>query len=126
MRLTWIRAIAWHVQRQHLASRAPRPKLLEVVSDICGLHAQVMSSALLTAWSRVNGLSSDDLTRALWKDRLLVKTWAMRGTLHLLPASEYRSWMDELGMSDRYRTPSWLRYFGVERQELDRVISAIG
>ena len=26
--------------------------------------------------------------RALWEERALVKTWAMRGTLHLLPSDE--------------------------------------
>ena len=42
--------LAWRMERQHLAHRAGA---LDVVSRICGLHAQVMSSAALTLWARV-------------------------------------------------------------------------
>jgi len=66
--------------------------MLEVAAAICGLHAQLMSSAELTLWARVAGLEPDAVQRALWDDRSLVKTWAMRGTLHLLPAADYPLW----------------------------------
>jgi hypothetical protein len=86
-KLTWAQATAWHVRRQHLDSRLPRPKLLQLTSELCGLHAQVMSSAELTAWRRIEGLRRSDIAKAVWQDRKLIKTWAMRRTLHLLPAS---------------------------------------
>ena len=59
-----------------------------MVSRIAGLHAQLTASAELTLWARVAGLEADAVSRALWEERALVKTWAMRGTLHLLPSSE--------------------------------------
>jgi hypothetical protein len=37
-----------------------------------------MSSAELTVWARVEGLDRRAVQRALWEDRTLVKTWAMR------------------------------------------------
>src|SRR5205085_1850113 len=37
---------------------------------------------------RVGGLVREDVRRALWQDRTLVKTWAMRGTIHLLTAED--------------------------------------
>ena len=40
------------MQRQHLTARAADP--LAVVSDLCGLHAQVLSSAQLTLWARMD------------------------------------------------------------------------
>ena len=33
---------------------------------------------------------------ALWQERTLVKTWAMRGTLHLFPADELGLWLGGL------------------------------
>ena len=48
--------LAWRLARQRLDRRAPRDQALEVVREICGLHAQVMSSAELTLWARVEGL----------------------------------------------------------------------
>lgn len=68
-----------------------------MVDRIGGLHAQVMSSAELTAWARVEDLPSDAVAKALWKTRSLVKLWAMRGTLHLLPARDLGVWLAALG-----------------------------
>jgi hypothetical protein len=71
--------------RQRLDRRASQSETLEVVREICGLHAQVMSSAELTLWARVEDLEPEWVREALWERRALAKTWAMRGTLHLLP-----------------------------------------
>ncbi len=100
--------------------------MLAVAGGICGLHAQVMSSALLTLWARVEDLDRTAVRRALWEDRTLVKTWAMRGTLHLLPASELPLWHAALSMNSRYRRPGLWRRFGLTLEELDRLTEAIG
>ena len=47
-----------------------------------------MGSAELAIHARVNGMARDDVRNALWRDRTLVKTWAMRGTLHLVASEE--------------------------------------
>src|SRR4029450_11009086 len=65
--------------RTRLDARAPDGAMLEVAAGIAGVHAQVLSSAELTLWARVEGLGPDHVRRALWEDRSLVKTWAMRG-----------------------------------------------
>jgi len=57
--LTWAQAAAWRAHRHHLDQRAPRRDALEVASRLCGLHAQLMSSAELTLWARVKGLEPD-------------------------------------------------------------------
>ena len=87
--------------------------MLNVASELCGLHAQVMSSAELTLWARVEGLGPEAVKKALWKDRSLVKLWAMRGTLHLLTAADYPTWQAALSTYDHYRRPGWAKYFGV-------------
>jgi hypothetical protein len=99
--------------------------MLAVASRLCGLHAQVMSSAELTVWARVEGLDRRAVHRALWDDRTLVKTWAMRGTLHLLPASELSLWHAALGTSPRYRKPALLRRFGLTLEQLDRLTELV-
>jgi hypothetical protein len=100
--------------------------MLDVVSDLCGLHAQVMSSAELTLWTRVEGLRTGDLATALWQDRSLVKMWAMRGTLHLFPASEHQLWTAALRTYAHLRTESWARYLGVTSAQMDRLIVTLG
>ncbi len=124
--LAWPEVLAWRIRRQHLDRRVPRGEALEVVREICGLHAQVMSSAELTLWARVEDLEPDAVQKALWEERSLVKTWAMRGTLHLLPAAELPIWVGAQGvLKPRYHTPSWLRYFGLTREEAEALIAAI-
>ena len=79
---------SWRLNKHHLATRSSKNEMAEVVSEICGVQAQVMSGVELGIWARVDGITSQDVKDALWKDRLLVKTWCMRGTLHLLKAED--------------------------------------
>jgi hypothetical protein len=124
-RLSWKQAIAWHLRRQHLDRRLPRAKLLSVASELCGLHAQVMSSAELTALCRIDGLRRDDVPKLLWKERKLIKTWAMRSTLHLLPAEDYGRWLHVFADYRRFERSSWLQYFGVTSAELEVIVDAV-
>ena len=124
--LTWPRVLAWRIRRQYLDCRATQGETLDVVRQLCGLHAQVMSSAELALWARVEDLEPDAVQEALWKERSLVKTWAMRGTLHLLPASELPIWVGAQGvLKPRHHAPSWLGYFGLTREEAASLIAAI-
>lgn len=99
--------------------------MLQVVAEICGLHAQLTSSAELALWARVDGLEPEAVQRALWEERDLVKSWAMRGTLHLLPAAEFPLWQAALSSYRHYLRPVWLRGFGVTREELERLVAAV-
>ena len=78
--------------RSHLVERAPADRLVDVVRDVCGIHAQVMGSAELQLAARVDGITQADVRAALWEERSLVKTWTLRWTLHLHPADEIRLW----------------------------------
>ena len=58
-----------------------------MVGDINGVQAQLMSAAELQVGVRAD-CAVTDVRTALWKDKSLVKTWLMRGTLHLIPAAD--------------------------------------
>jgi uncharacterized protein YcaQ len=126
MELTWPQALAWRMRRHHLIQRAPREEMLNVVSRIGGLHAQVMSCAELTLHARVAGLEREAVASALWEERALVKLWAMRGTLHLLPAAELDTWLGALATYDHYLKPAWLRAFEITEEQLERLVDVIG
>lgn len=113
------------MRRHALVERVAQSQTLDVVKTICGLHAQLMSSAELTLWARVDGLDGDAVSRMLWQERSLLKTWAMRGTLHLLPSEEYPMWQAALGTYRHYLKPAWFRAFGVSREELEQLIAAV-
>jgi uncharacterized protein YcaQ len=127
LKLTWAQAPAWRAHRHHLVKRARTGSMLEVASRLCGLHAQVMSCAELALWARIENFNREDVRRALWDDRTLVKTWAMRGTLHLLPAAELSLWRAALRLSPRYmKEARWRTSFGIGLDDLNRITEAIG
>jgi len=126
VRLTWEAVLAWRTARQGLASRAPAGDLLAVVSRLCGVQAQVASSAELTVWARLEGLERGTVDRLLWEERALVKTWAMRGTLHLLPAAELPRYTAAFSrLKPRYHQGAWLRAHGLERAQAEAMLGAI-
>lgn len=97
MDVTWEQALAWRMRRQYLLDRAPATDPVTVVDRLCGLHAQVLSSVELALLARIDGLTRDVVHDALWDRRTLVKLWAMRATLHVLPAAELGMWLAGLG-----------------------------
>ncbi|MCU1294456.1 MAG: winged helix DNA-binding protein [Bryobacterales bacterium] len=100
--------------------------MLSVTKRLCGLHAQLMSSAELTVWARVEGLGRQAVQQALWDHRTLIKTWAMRGTLHLLPADEVWLWHSALTTNRLYLRPAlWKKHFGITMEELDQLTDTI-
>jgi winged helix DNA-binding protein len=123
---TWRQLAALRLQRQHLEDRAPRAGMLRVVRDHVAVQAQVMGSSELAVHARVDGLQRDAIRQALWRDRTLVKTWAMRGTLHLVAADELAELVAALGTRINWTREVWLRYFQVTKPEMLALQDAIG
>ena len=121
--LTWDQVLGWRVGRHRLA--APEGDPVEIVGQLAGVQCQVLSSAHQALAVRCGDPAAIDLDRLLWHDRSLVKTWAMRGTLHLLPAHEWRTWVAVLRTREWRITPGWVRYHGITEAELDAVTGAI-
>ena len=56
----------------------------------------------------------------------LIKTWAMRGTLHVLTPEEAGAFLSMLAAGRSWERPSWQRYFGMTQNALDRLASVFG
>ena len=82
-KLTWPQVNAFRLKGQYLSKRAPKRNWEHVVSALGAAHGQLMSAAELSICARAEGVKPDDVRTALWEKRRLVKTWGMRGTLHL-------------------------------------------
>ena len=61
---------------------------MEAVRAVVGVQAQDRRAAFLAVRARAPGASAEAVEHALSGDRTLVRTWAMRGTLHLLAAAD--------------------------------------
>ncbi|MFI7422820.1 winged helix DNA-binding domain-containing protein [Nonomuraea sp. NPDC049684] len=124
MELTWPQILAWRLRRQFVAA-ADGPDAVSVTRRLCGVQAQVASSAQLAVAVRSARPDPGEIDRALWSDRVLVKTWLMRGTLHLVPADELAGLCAALSTLRFWEKGSWQRGHGVTAAEIEAVIEAV-
>jgi len=82
------------LRAQQLHSRRARSvtSVRQVVKDLCGAQAQDASAAALAVRARCAGIVASDVEDARVQERSVVRTWCMRGTLHLL-ATEDLGWL---------------------------------
>lgn len=92
---------------------------------LCGVQAQIASAAALTIAVRQRSPKRGDVDRAV-RARTRVKTWAMRGTLHLLPADEAAIYIASLSRLQPWLAKAWERYHGVSPADVERAIDALG
>jgi len=98
---------AFRLQGHHLVNRKPKKDLSRVVGEIGGVQAQVMSAAELQVGVRVD-CRVEDVRDALWKRKTLVKTWLMRGTLHLVPSKDLPIFTAAMSAYGLRNTNAWL------------------
>ena len=66
--------------------------VLDTVRAVAGLQAQDAPAAALGVRARRAGSTAAEVDHARFEERSIARTWAMRGTLHLIPAEDVR-WM---------------------------------
>lgn len=86
----------WWARGQGLGGGAGSDPLA-AVRRCAGAQAQDISAARMQLRARTRGLTAADIDRACHEERSVVRTTAMRGTLHLVPAAEVRGLMGLLG-----------------------------
>lgn len=86
--VSWKQVHTWRQMQHCLAPRLEYRNWLQAVTRTAAIQAQVLSAAELAIGTRTEKLKRDDIQTALWQKRTLVKTWAMRVTLHLLTAND--------------------------------------
>ncbi|MET7863555.1 winged helix DNA-binding domain-containing protein [Micromonospora taraxaci] len=125
--LSWARVSARRLARHRLSASTSRAadagSVADVVSAMCGAHAQIASAAELSIGLRVPGATRALVRRALWTDRTLVKTRGPRGTVHLLAAADLPMW---IGALSALPAPSWERSVTLlTPRQTEQVLAAI-
>ncbi|MCW2502156.1 MAG: winged helix DNA-binding protein [Actinomycetia bacterium] len=126
--LSWQQVLGWRLLRQFLhgprgfAPAADSPA--EVAQRLAGIQAQVPSAADLAV-----GVRSRDPVRgavdAALERRRLVRTWAMRGTLHVLPTTLAPAYLSLMAATRSWEKPAWQRTFATAAQ-VDEISAVIG
>ncbi len=84
--------LAFRLRAQCLHPDAAASDPAQAVREVCGIQAQDVSAAALQIRARTAGVTAAAVDRARAEDRSVIRTWAMRGTLHLVAAPDL-AWM---------------------------------
>ncbi len=109
--------------KRHFLDPLGKPSIDQVVDRLCGVQAQVASSAELAIRIRRQKSRSGDVGSALSSGRL-IKTWAMRGTLHLLTPERAPAFLSLIASGRSWERPSWQKYFGVSPSQIEALRKA--
>lgn len=124
-KLSWEDVARWRFHRHHLGgTKAKDP--VAVARRLSGIHAQVAGSAVAATDLRTTGpVTAATIDKLLYDDRALARTWAARGTLHLLPAADLPTWVAAMSTRTRENTASWLRYNSVTAAQMKDILAAL-
>jgi len=114
----WPEVAAFRLIRHHLVGQNPA-NFIAIGQNICGVQAQVMSAAEMQLWARRHDLTRAEIHSALWEKRRLVKTYGMRGTLHLLPAADFSIYINALKKSQVESARRSMSRFGITAKEAE-------
>lgn len=103
----------------------PRPAdVPTVVRHLVALQAQDRRANRLAVRARTTGLTRADVDKAV-ADRTVVRTWAMRGTLHMLAAADVRWIVGLIGPRFAARFAGRRRQLGLDEPTLAHAMSAV-
>ncbi|MBX3012563.1 MAG: AlkZ family DNA glycosylase [Caldilineaceae bacterium] len=124
-KFSWQQINAWRLTQAGLSRRGEASALLPLLTRLGGVQAQLMSAAELALWTRLQAITPATIQQMLGEERSLVKTWAMRGTLHLLPTQAFGEFVAASAATTIKRPPSYYSYHKVTSAELDQIIETI-
>ncbi|MFF0494544.1 winged helix DNA-binding domain-containing protein [Nocardia sp. NPDC004068] len=124
MRVSWDQVFAWRLRRQFVALRGDADAVA-VADRLCGVQAQVASAAETAVALRHSSAAPGGVAAALGAGRL-VKTWAMRGTLHAMTPPFAAAALSLLASARTWEKPSWQKNFGASPAEVAALADAVG
>ncbi|MEW8977843.1 MAG: crosslink repair DNA glycosylase YcaQ family protein [Symbiobacterium sp.] len=91
---------ATYAARQWLGRDRRASGVVELARHLVGIQSQIPTTPALAARARLPSAGPDDMRRELEQARRLVRTWTVRGTLHVVPT-------DDLPLFWRALRPEW-------------------
>ncbi len=116
---------ALRIQNQYLQSQISHKDLIEVVRSLCGVNAQLTPAMMLSLRARIRGMELADVEKAIKQKRSLVRTWAMRGTIHLLAADDFGWIVSLLGPTIIAKSKRRYSELGLDEEKLAKGLDKI-
>src|SRR5438128_10301632 len=122
--VSWRKVVAFRLSQHHLSKRQPSASMASVLADIGGAQSQVLSAAQMSIWARVKGARIRHVNSAIWNDHTLVRAWAMRRTMFLLPSDQLAAFVRGTTRRATYHFRYALSRIG-SHQKLDELLDAV-
>lgn len=105
---------------------AGRPATVAGVVEWFGaLQSQDMASGLWSLGVRLPGFTAQDVTAALER-REALRTWPMRGTVHLVPPADTRWMLELMGVRALAAAATRRQSIGLDEKDADRGVEVLG
>ena len=122
-RLTSGQVLAWRMARQRIHPVGTLD-VSATLAAMAGAQAQVQSFAELSVALRRRRGRVGDAAAALARGEI-VRTWAMRGTLHLFEPRQAAAILALIADGRHWERPAWRQWYGLGDGEMDRVVQAV-
>jgi len=122
--VSWKQVTMFRLSQHHLAKRQPSASMASVLADIGGAQSQVLSAAQMSIWARVKGAGIRQVNSAIWNDHTLVRAWAMRRTMFLLPSDQLAVFVRGTTRRAAYHFRHALSRVG-SQEKLDELLDAV-
>jgi hypothetical protein len=96
-----------------------------VAARIGCVQAQVPAAAEVGIGIRSAGATRDSVRHALCEGRSLVRTYAMRKTVHLVPSDELPLWMAAIRAATDWRSETWYQRRELDADRTHRFLAAV-
>lgn len=114
---------AWRLNR-HFVTAPTTADAPAVAERLAGVQAQVASAAETAVAVRRREGNADAVTDALAAGTLL-KTWAMRGTLHAMVPEQAAAALSLIGSARTWEKPSWQKTFGATPEQVTALVAVV-
>ncbi|MFC4373478.1 winged helix DNA-binding domain-containing protein [Nocardia halotolerans] len=119
----WEQVFAWRLGRQFVTEPTERPAE-DVAARLGGVQAQVASAAETAVAVRSAPPRPNAVAEALAAGTL-VKTWAMRGTLHAMAPEQAAAALSLIGSARTWEKPSWQKTFGATPEQVAALVEVV-
>ncbi|HET7901388.1 MAG TPA: winged helix DNA-binding domain-containing protein [Candidatus Nanopelagicales bacterium] len=97
----------------------------EIVTHLGAMQAQDNASGLWSLGARLSGATQAEVTAALER-REALRTWPMRGTVHLVPSRDAHWMLEVIGSKALAGAAKRRQYLGLEDSVADRAVEIVG
>lgn len=123
--LAQARHLRLYSQGLHPTETQKLRNVTQIVKRLCSVQAQYPFSAQLAVWLRSRDLVASEVEQVRVQERSIVRTWCMRGSLHLLAAQDVGWLLPHFGPLFVGKSGPRYRQLGLQEQIGTRAIRAI-